>query len=64
MRCLRTYIAFWDDGHDRGEFEFCSEHRANSKANLEDAQNYYRRKYGYARSKQIEIMSTALTYGG
>lgn len=64
MKHSRTYIAMYDDGHDRGEFEFCSEHRANSKANLEDAKRHYISRYGYTRSKQIEITKTILTYGG
>ena len=56
----RKYTAYWDDGHDRGEFEFYSDHRANSKANLDDAQREYRSRHGYARFKQIEIMRTVL----
>lgn len=57
---MRKYIGFWDDGHDRGEIEFYSDHRANSKANLEDARREYRLKHGYARSRQIEIKETVL----
>lgn len=54
----RTYIAFYDDGHDYGEFEFESEHRANSNANLADAKEKARRKYGYKRACEIVIYST------
>lgn len=56
----RTYIAFYDDGHDYGEFEFESEHRANSKANLADAKEKAHRKYGYKRAREIVIYSTQL----
>lgn len=49
----RLYIAFWDNGHDRGDFEFYSAHRANSKANLQDAMRTYRRKYGYSNNITI-----------
>ena len=55
MRQLREYRAYWDDGHDRGEFTFYSEHRANSKANLEDARRYMLRTYGrHARYREIK----------
>ena len=33
---LRRYRAFWDDGHDTGEFEYYSSHRNYSKGNMED----------------------------
>lgn len=56
----RKYRAFWDDGHDYGDFEFYSKHRAGSKANLEDAYNEYRKKHGYSRYKAIEITSIYL----
>lgn len=50
---MRLYIAFWDNGHDRGEFEFYSSHRANSKANLQDAMRTYHRKFGYSNNIMI-----------
>ncbi len=56
----RRYIAFCDDGHDYNEVEFYSAHRANSKANLEDAKKELERKYGYTRSRQITIKYTQL----
>lgn len=55
----RTYIAIWDDGHDFGDFIFDSCHRANSKANIEDAKVAARRKYGRI-SKYWDIVETVL----
>ena len=57
---MRSYIAFYDDGHDYGEFDFCSDHRANSKANIEDAKYTALRLYGYNRASRIEITGTQL----
>lgn len=56
----RTYVACYDDGHDFGEFEFYSGHRAGSKANLDDAKATARRKYGHHRAQQIEIYQVYL----
>ena len=42
----RLYIAEWDDGHDRGDFEFYSCYRAGSRQNKEDAYKEYRKRYG------------------
>ena len=56
----RTYIAYYDDGHDYGEFEFNSSHRAGSKDNLEDAKRKARLKYGYKRASHIDIYRTQL----
>ncbi len=42
----RKYLASTDNGHDYSSFEFYSEHRAGSKANLEDAKAEMRRKFG------------------
>lgn len=56
----KTYIAFYDDGHDFGEFEFESEHRARSAANLADAVKEAKRKYGYKRARCIRIRQTQL----
>lgn len=47
------YEPEWGDGES--DFEFYSEHRAKSKANLEDAISYYRRHYGWARIKIVQI---------
>lgn len=52
----RWYTAYWDDGHDHGEFDFFSEHRADSRANMEDARDESYRKYGYRKT----ITSTRL----
>ena len=57
---VRKYIACCDDGHDTIEFEFYSNHRANSKPNKEDAKREEIRKYGWRRATQIEIVSTYL----
>lgn len=54
----REYIAYWNDGHDNGKFTFYSEHRANSKANLEDARNAMRRKYGWRTAQYQKITFT------
>lgn len=55
---MRNYVAFWDDGHDYGELEFLSSHRANSKANMEDAKREMARKYGWKRANAMRIIST------
>ena len=60
MSIMRHYIAFWNDGHDYGETEFLSTHRANSKANVEDAKAEMMRKFGYKRSRNMNIISTQL----
>lgn len=54
----RLYTAYYDDGHDWGTFEFYSSHRANSKANIEDAKRTARNRYGFNRARQIEITCT------
>ena len=56
----RLYRAFWDDGHDYGDFEFYSKYRAGSKANLEDAYSTYRLKHGRSRRGAIEITGVYL----
>lgn len=38
---LRKYRAFWDDGHDKGEFEYYSSHRNYSKGSMEDMKREY-----------------------
>jgi hypothetical protein len=57
---MRRYLASYDEGHDYGTFEFWSDHRANSKANLEDAKRKAISMYGYARGKRMEIIKTEL----
>ena len=45
----RLYIAcFWRTDDSKGEFEFESEHRANSRENRNDFLRAYRRCYGSA----------------
>ena len=51
----RQYTAHADTGRDYISFEFYSEHRANSKANIEDAKAYYKRKHGHT----INVLSTS-----
>ena len=53
MAELKNYIAFYDDGHDCGEFTFESTHRVRSKANLKDAIETYKRKFGYKHKIRI-----------
>ena len=52
---LRKYRAFWDDGHDKGEFEYYSSHRNYSKGNMEDMKREYIKKYGYSQYKCKEF---------
>lgn len=52
---MRKYRAFWNNGHDTGEFEFWSNHRAGSKANLKDAYRQYQKKYSYSKNSTIKI---------
>lgn len=52
----RRYTACWDDGHDVGAFDYYSEHRANSKKNVEDAYSEYHKKFGY--SHKVKITDT------
>lgn len=54
--CERRYIAYADTGRDFIEFEFYSFYRANSKKNIDDAKNEYRKKHGHA----VKILQTTL----
>ena len=56
MRRNKKYLAYADNGRDFIEFEFFSFYRANSKKNIDDAKNEYRKKHGYA----PKIISTHL----
>ena len=58
MKSERKYLASCDDGHDYFQFEFYSEHRANSKANKEDAVIEARKRYG--KHVKIEVIETYL----
>ena len=40
------YVLNYDNGHDRGELEFSSDCRLNSKGNMVDARNALRHAYG------------------
>ena len=60
----REYIAFYDDGHDFGEFLFYSKHRAGSEANKEDARSAASKKFGHNRTQQIKILCTELNKWG
>lgn len=57
---MRRYLASYDEGYDYGTFEFWSDHRANSKANLADAKRKAISTYGYVRAKRMEIFKTEL----
>ena len=51
----RNYIAYgWTNDDVRVEFQFESNHRANSKANKEDANRAYKKRHGHT----IEITNT------
>ena len=54
----KKYRAIFDDGHNFGEFEFYSKHRAKSKDHLEDAKNEFIKKFGVKRYNQIRIVDT------
>lgn len=56
MKEKRTFLAFADTGRDYVEFEFLSVHRANSKANINDAVQEYKRKHGHG----TKVTSTLL----
>ena len=55
----RHYIAFCDNGHDYFEIEFTSYHRANSRANLEDAKRQIATRYG-RKPNTYDILETVL----
>lgn len=46
MTYVRRYLAVLDNGVAYSEVEYYSEHRNNSKANMEDLKAFYRRTYG------------------
>lgn len=46
MTYERRYLAVLDNGVAYSEVEYYSEHRNNSKANMEDLKAYYKRTYG------------------
>ena len=50
---MREYIASAYDGHDYIFFFFCSNHRAGSKANNQDALTAYKKAHGRNRSIKI-----------
>ena len=54
----RKYEAYADNGHDYFTFEFYSKHRANSKANIEDAKREYRHKHG----RSIKVINTCRSF--
>lgn len=56
----RKYRAFYDDGHDSSDVEFYSCHRANSKANIQDAKSEIRKRYGSGRAERVRISYTTL----
>ena len=53
----KKYLAYYDNGHDYGEFEFYSTHRAGSKGNLEDAKEEAESRYG-KRARSMAIRGT------
>ena len=53
----KQYTASADTGRDYVKFEFWSEHRANSKANFEDAIKHYKKKHG--NNSDIKILNTS-----
>lgn len=52
---MKNYIAYGFNGGARVCFQFESAHRANSKANIDDANNVYKKHHGH----RIEIVNTA-----
>lgn len=57
MKKERLYRACYDTGNGYGDFEYYSYYRNNSKKNLEDAYNEYRRTTGHF---DIKIIQTYL----
>lgn len=53
----RQYSAYADTGAYYVGFEFYSTHRANSKANFEDAIKHYKKKHGHR--ARIKVISTS-----
>lgn len=51
---MGKYRAFYDDGHDTGEFEYYSDYRRNSKKNNEDMTEEFKKIYGHKRYTQIK----------
>ena len=58
---MKHYIAFYDDGHDYGEFEYVSDYRNGSKANMRDAKEEFRRKFGSRLLQKVHIYHTELS---
>lgn len=56
-KTFRRYICKYDNGHDYGEIKFISTHRANSKANYEDAKTEMVLSLGN-RAKNYDILET------
>lgn len=52
---MRKYICHCDNGHDYYEFEFCSEYRAKSKKNIEDAKSEHFKRWRIYPYKIIDI---------
>lgn len=52
---MRKYIGFYDDGHDYGEFYYYSSYRNYSKANMQDMENEFKKRFGYSRYNQVEL---------
>ena len=52
---VREYVVLWYPSYwgSIQEDRFTSTHRANSKANLEDAEHYLKQRYGYKRYIEI-----------
>ena len=51
-------LVLWDDGHDRGEFEYFSKYnRINAKSIKEEAYYEMAKRYGYyTRNRKINLM--------
>lgn len=56
----RTYLAVYDNGKGFGEFEYYSEYRNHSKANLEDARQTMYNKYGYNRYTRSYVIKDTM----
>ena len=51
----KIYIAYYNNGHEYGNFRFYSMHKANSKANIEDAKRNYRIFHSTSNTKFAKI---------
>lgn len=58
---MKRYEIYADNGHDGFTFEYYSNHRAGSNANLEDARKELAKRYGWwAKSYTLKVSTCQL----